>query len=432
MQYVIQSSSILSAALLHALRDVLGLSDAFMETAAEGPHRVTLNGETYSGLQSVLLAMRMQASTPAQKAFFGNRDTEEEVALVNQWVSAASILDVDAARAGLDPTASVAKSVYAEVEKILASTPNGGAQHLTGSPRATIADLLVYAAAFNHPMHAQVLPTTMAWAAHAQEDAYVVPVRTAAVLVQHKAGKSAGVAAAGDKADAMYVKPSEEEIMRRRAEKEKAKAEKEAAKAAAAAAAAKGSDTYSAIAENKKKGSAGPSTKGKKAELDSTSICIRVGQLTNLRRHPDADRLFIEEMVLGDETRTIVSGLVEHYAQEDLEGTYCLVVCNMKPKPLMGVTSQGMVLCAKKEEKVMLIRPPAGSKPGDRVLFGASFDAAVAAAPPPEPVSGNKMSEVLSHLHTNSEGVLCWKEEPAVHSSGEKISIAEMPNCPVS
>jgi aminoacyl tRNA synthase complex-interacting multifunctional protein 1 len=426
MQYVIQSSSIISAALLHAMKDVLGLADAFMETSAEGPHRVTVNGKTYKGLQAVLLALRMQASTPEQQNFFGDSDNEEQIALVNQWVGAASILEVDAMRAANDATASVAKTVYADIERILASTPNGATQFLTGSPRATVADLLVYAAAFNHPLHNEVLPTTMAWAAHVQEDASVAPLRSAAVVAHHKAHKSA--AAAGGKAEVTYVKPSEEEILRRRAEKEKAKAEKEAAKAAAAA--AKGSDAP--VEEKSKKASASPSAKGKKAELDSTSLYVRVGQLTNLRRHPDADRLFIEDMVLGDETRTIVSGLVEHYKAEELEGTYCLVVCNMKPKPLMGVTSHGMVLCAKKEEKVLLIRPPAGAKPGDRVLFGASYDAAVAAAAPPEPVSGNKMSEVLSHLRTNGEGVLCWKGEPALHPSGAAIVIAEMPDCPVS
>ncbi|KPI83559.1 hypothetical protein ABL78_7398 [Leptomonas seymouri] len=422
MQYVIHSSSILSVALLHAMKDVLGLADAFMEATEEGPHRVTVNGKTYKGLQSVLLALRMHAFTPEQKAFFGSSDDEEQVALVNQWVGAAAILEADAVRASKDAAASVAKSVYADLEKILASTPNAAAQHLTGSPRATIADLLVYAAAFNHPLHAEVLPTTMAWAAHAHEDAYIAPVRSAAVTAHSKPGKCAGAAATGGKAEVAYVKPSEEEILRRRAEKEAAKA---------AAAAAKGTNA-SPVAAGNVKAPAGPSTKGKKAELDSTSLYVRVGQLSNLRRHPDADRLYIEDMFLGDETRTIVSGLVEYYKPEDLEGTYCLVVCNMKPKQLMGVTSQGMVLCAKSGDEVRLIRPPAGAKPGDRVLFGATYDAAVAAAQPPAPLSGNKMSEVLSHLRTNSEGALCWKEEPALHASCEKVSIAEMPNCPVS
>lgn len=426
MQYVIQSSSILTAALQHAMKDVLGLADAFMETSAAGPHSVTMNGRTYRGLQAVLLALRMQATTAEQKAFFGDSEDAEQAALVNQWVAVAALLEVDAVRASNDATASVAKAVYTDVEKILATTPNGSAQHLTGSPRATIADLLVYAAAFNHPLHAEALPTTLAWAAHAQEDAYLAPLRSSVVTAHQKAQKAAGAsaAAAGRAAEVTYVKPSEEEILRRRAEKEKAKMAK-----AAAAAGKNGGASAPSAADDEKKASASPSTKGKKAELDSTNLDIRVGQLTNLRRHPDADRLYVEDMALGGETRVIVSGLVQHYQQADLEGTYCLVVCNMKPRPLMGVTSHGMVLCAEKGDTVRLIRPPAGAKCGDRVLFGANYDATVAAAPPPEPVPGNKMGEVLSHLHTNNKGVLCWKEEPALLASGEKVTIAEMPDC---
>ena len=427
MQYVIQSSSILTAALQHAMKDVLGLADAFMETSAAGPHSVTMNGRTYRGLEAVLLALRMQATTAEQRAFFGDSEDAEQAALVNQWVAVAALLEVDAVRASNDATASVAKAVYTDLEKILATTPNGSAQHLTGSPRATIADLLVYAAAFNHPLHAEALPTTLAWAAHAQQDAYLAPLRSSVVTAHHKAQKAAGAsaAAAGRAAEVTYVKPSEEEILRRRAEKEKAKM----AKAAAAAAAGKNGGTSAPSAADDKKASASPSTKGKKAELDSTNLDIRVGQLTNLRRHPDADRLYVEDMVLGSETRVVVSGLVQHYQQADLEGTYCLVVCNMKPRPLMGVTSHGMVLCAEKGDTVRLIRPPAGAKCGDRVLFGANYDATVAAAPPPEPMPGNKMGEVLSHLHTNNKGVLCWKEEPALLASGEKVTIAEMPDC---
>lgn len=441
MQFVVQTSSILAPALLHALRSVLSVPSECIETSADGPHRVTVDGTTFRGLQSVVLALRRMAVTPEQRAFVG--EDEEQVALINQWVGAAAVLDVDALRTigGGDasaPSTSVAKALYGDVERILAVTGPGAAATLTGSARATLADVLLYAAAFSHPAHAEALPATVRWAAQVQTDAYLVPIRNAAVAASGaaKAGKGAGGAAAAgsahEKAEVTYVKPSEEEILRRRAVKENAKAEKAAAAAAAAAATPAEAKPVKAAASPETAGAAPQSKKAKKADLDSSSLYVRVGQLTNLRRHPEADRLYVEDMVLGDETRTIVSGLVEHYKLEELEGTQCLVMCNMKPKPLMGVTSHGMVLCAKNGAEVKLIRPPAGSKPGDRILFGAAYDAAVGAAPGPEPVSGNKMSEVLSHLHTNAEGVLCWKEEPAVHASGAPVAIAEMPNCPVS
>lgn len=420
MQFVINSSSILAPALQDALGSALSVPALCIEMCAEGPHRVTIDGKTFRGLQPFLQALRRIAVTPEQKAFLG--EDEEQVSLVNQWVGAAAVLDTDAARAVGETAVSVAKALYSDVERILLATPNAASRYLTGSDRATMADVLLYAAAFNHSSHTEVLPTTMKWAAYAQEDAYLVPIRSSAVKTEenHNAGKAHGAA----KAQVSYVKPSEEEILRRRAAKEMAKAEKAAAAAAAGANAAKASASPSARAPEGKKAS--------KTELDSTSLYVRVGQLTNLRRHPDADRLYVEDMVLGDETRTIVSGLVENYAIEELEGTQCLVVCNMKPKPLMGVTSQGMVLCAKRDAEVKLIRPPAGAKPGDRILFGTSYDAAVAAAAAPEPMAGSKMSEALSHLHTNADGVLCWKDEPARHPSGAAVAIVDMANCPVS
>ncbi|KAK7197130.1 putative tRNA binding domain containing protein [Novymonas esmeraldas] len=437
MQFVLHSSSILAPALRHALVSVLGLPAPCVEASSEGPHRVTLDGRTFRGLQPVVQALRRIASTPEQIAFLGEvGDDGEQAALVNQWVSAAAVLDVDAARAGADATASVAKALYSDVERILVASAGAAPQFLTGSDRATMADLLLYAAAFNHPAHAEVLPATMRWAAFVQTDAYVVPIRAAAVATPDAATaktSKAGAAPKGDaasaKAEVTYVKPSEDEILRRRAEKEKAKAEKAAAAAAAAAAGGSGgSDKPSSSPST----DAPESNKTKKSELDSTSLCVRVGRFTNLRRHPNADRLYVEDMVLGEETRTIVSGLVEQYTAEELEGTQCLVVCNMKPKPLMGVTSQGMVLCAKKGEAVQLIRPPAGAAPGDRVLFGAAYDATLAAAAAPAILAGSKMSELLSHLHTDANGVLCWKDAAALHSSGASVSIADMPDCPVS
>ncbi|GET88516.1 tyrosyl or methionyl-tRNA synthetase-like protein [Leishmania tarentolae] len=426
MQFVISSSSILAPALQHALGSILGVSALSIEMCAEGPHRVTMDGKTFCGLQVFLQALRRTAVTPEQKSFLG--EDEEQMSLVNQWVGAAAVLDADAARAVSDAGTSVAKAVYSDVERILVATSNAGSHYLIGGERATMADVLLYAAVFNHSAHTGVLPTTMKWAAYAQEDTYLAPIRSPAVktLEHSSSGKGHRAAASAAKPQASYVRPCEEEILRRRAEKEKAKAEK----AAAAAAAATGANMAQASASPSVLAPAGK--KASKVELDSTSLCVRVGQLTNLRRHPDADRLYIEDMVLGDETRIIVSGLVENYAIEDLEGTQCLVVCNMKPKSLMGVTSQGMVLCAKRGAEVKLIRPPAGAKPGDRILFGATYDAGVAAGGAPEPISANKMSEVLSHLHTNADGVLCWKDEPARDSSGVTVTIADMANCPVS
>lgn len=102
------------------------------------------------------------------------------------------------------------------------------------------------------------------------------------------------------------------------------------------------------------------------AELD-----IRVGRINHLSRHPDADRLYVEKIDVGeaDGFRTIVSGLVGHYEPEDLQGRLVLVLCNMQPRKMRGIASHGMVLCGVSSDssKVELVEPPADAHPGDEV-----------------------------------------------------------------
>ena len=60
---------------------------------------------------------------------------------------------------------------------------------------------------------------------------------------------------------------------------------------------------------------------------------------------------------VGDETRTVASGIAEYYKPEDIIGKKVVLVSNLKPAKLCGVLSQGMVLCAEKDGKVTLIEP---------------------------------------------------------------------------
>lgn len=83
---------------------------------------------------------------------------------------------------------------------------------------------------------------------------------------------------------------------------------------------------------------------------------IRVGKIVEIGKHPEADSLFVEKVDLGEATgpRTIVSGLVEYCTAEQLLSSDVVVLCNLKPRALKGITSHGMLLCAsnKAESKV--------------------------------------------------------------------------------
>ena len=76
---------------------------------------------------------------------------------------------------------------------------------------------------------------------------------------------------------------------------------------------------------------------------------IRVGLITKVWLHPEADKLFCEEIDVGEEggPRQITSGLRGHYDLDELQDKKVLVVCNMKASKIVGFASFGMVLAAK-------------------------------------------------------------------------------------
>lgn len=79
---------------------------------------------------------------------------------------------------------------------------------------------------------------------------------------------------------------------------------------------------------------------------DFAKLELRVARVTACEPHPKADKLLVLTVALGPETRTIVSGIREHYAPADLIGRQVVVVANLKPVKLRGIESQGMILAA--------------------------------------------------------------------------------------
>ena len=79
---------------------------------------------------------------------------------------------------------------------------------------------------------------------------------------------------------------------------------------------------------------------------DFAKLELRVGAVTKVENHPNADKLLVLTVKIGPEERTVVSGIKEHYDREQLEGKKIIVVANLKTVKLRGVESQGMILAA--------------------------------------------------------------------------------------
>ena len=74
---------------------------------------------------------------------------------------------------------------------------------------------------------------------------------------------------------------------------------------------------------------------------------LRVGKIVSVEDHPNADRLYVVTIDDGTDTqRTICAGIKEYYSIEDLENMTVVFVANLKPRPLRGVVSEGMMLAA--------------------------------------------------------------------------------------
>ena len=164
------------------------------------------------------------------------------------------------------------------------------------------------------------------------------------------------------------------------------------------------------------------------------NIDIRVGMVVSAAPHPDGDTLYVEQIDVGEaEPRTIVSGIREHVPLVQFVGARVLVMCNLKEKPLRGVASNGMIMCAVKLDAagakvVRLLEVPAGAIPGTRVLWGGVEDVAA----DPTPVSNGKLAKLLKLFRTDANGAVVWGEEGLAGSAaGEAITCREMPGATV-
>ena len=100
---------------------------------------------------------------------------------------------------------------------------------------------------------------------------------------------------------------------------------------------------------------------------DFAKVELKVGKIIDCQPHPKADRLLVSKIDIGDEVRTIVSGIRKFYNEKDLIGKKVIVVTNLKPVNLRGVESNGMILAASDEENLSVLTVLNDVKEGSKV-----------------------------------------------------------------
>jgi methionine--tRNA ligase beta chain len=159
--------------------------------------------------------------------------------------------------------------------------------------------------------------------------------------------------------------------------------------------------------------------------MDVSKLDIRVGLIEKCWEHEEADKLYCEEINLGEEEgpRNIASGLKAHYSADEMVGKKVLVLANLKSRKLVGFPSHGMVLCACKygeaedgsEDTVEFVCPPEDAEIGDRVVC-EGFEG--------EPATENQvvkkkiLNAVFPDLKVNADGVAVYKDVPLTTTTG--------------
>ena len=97
---------------------------------------------------------------------------------------------------------------------------------------------------------------------------------------------------------------------------------------------------------------------------DFAKVELRVAEVLAAEKHPNADRLLVLRLSLGNEERTVVSGIAKWYRPEELVGKKVVLVANLKPAKLRGIESQGMILAAQEGEALALVTVEGEVPPG--------------------------------------------------------------------
>ena len=90
---------------------------------------------------------------------------------------------------------------------------------------------------------------------------------------------------------------------------------------------------------------------------DFKKIELKIAQIKDVQDHPNADKLYVLTVDVGDKTKQIVAGIKRSYAKEELLGKLVVLVDNLDPAVLRGVESQGMLLAASDDEGVCILSP---------------------------------------------------------------------------
>lgn len=84
---------------------------------------------------------------------------------------------------------------------------------------------------------------------------------------------------------------------------------------------------------------------------------LKVGQIKEVKQHPNADKLIVLKVDIGEKEIQLVAGIKQYYKVEELKDKKIVVITNLDSANLRGEKSEGMLLAAVDKDKVVLVCP---------------------------------------------------------------------------
>ena len=100
---------------------------------------------------------------------------------------------------------------------------------------------------------------------------------------------------------------------------------------------------------------------------DFSKLDLKIGKILEVSDHPNADKLYVLKVDIGDKTIQLVAGIKQYYDSQELQGKLIAVITNLEPRVVRGVESQGMLLAAQSENMIAILSPEKEVSPGSKI-----------------------------------------------------------------
>ncbi|AOA62539.1 hypothetical protein PP7435_CHR2-0989 [Komagataella phaffii CBS 7435] len=171
---------------------------------------------------------------------------------------------------------------------------------------------------------------------------------------------------------------------------------------------------------------------------------FKIGRIVDVVKHPNADKLYVSSISVGNNyasgtsnTLTVCSGLVDYFSVPELLQRRVVVVTNLKPSKMRGVTSEAMLLAGEKSGKVELVEPPMSGREGESLHFEGveitSEESANQLHLPAKRLKKSEWSQLAEGLQTNDQREVVFHSQigskriyALVGASTEKCTLATL------